>query len=93
MYRKRNRIKESNRVTASNLTSNQLRALVALDSHGKAAVSDGHAFTNSMIIRFNIFTKLIDLGLVIINKGYLILTNIGYSIAKNMRGRHILGYD
>lgn len=81
-------------VRASELTATELRAVVALHKHGKEApLATGMAFTRGIIIRWNVFCRLIELGLAYRAEGVVGLTNKGHGMGRSFKDRPILGYD
>lgn len=99
MLRRKPRIKRDQKsgfIRAGDLTATELRAVVALHNHGKEApIAAGIAFTREVIIRWNVFLRLVELGLAYRAEGDvgIGLTNKGHGMGRSMKDRPILGYD
>jgi hypothetical protein len=81
-------------VDPSKLKASELRALVAmLKNRSQAVTCDGHAFTGTLIFRFSVVVKLLELGLLYRYPDRVELTRSGQGIARIFEKRPILGYD
>jgi hypothetical protein len=81
-------------INPNNLKASELKAIVALFKHGRpAAVSAGHIFTKSLVIKWNIINELSSLKIVTNENGNVSLTSVGVGIGKSFAGRKIFGRD
>ena len=86
--------KKSVFVNPADLKASELRALVALLAHGRAApIASGCIFTTESIFRTKVVDNLLDIGLVRGDSDKVELTSAGTGIALSFKDRPIMGYD
>ena len=82
-------------INPSELSSTELRSLVALHKHNRPSmVSAGFAIVSDMFIHWRVIRSLDEKRLIMQNQnGTVELTWVGRNIAKQFANRPILGYD
>lgn len=81
-------------VNPADLKASELRVLVALFNHKRAApIASGCIFTRDDTFRIHTINRLTEFGLVKADADKVSLTSAGVGIGRSFQDRPILGYD